>query len=63
MQELTDPEWIGAQESDIVLQTDATKCKVCLVGDVIPDTKEKVPGRFVVYTRDGTMLASHIINR
>ena len=61
--DLSDPEWIGAQESDLVLQTGATKCHVCLVGDVLPDTKEKVKDRFMVYTRDGTKLASHVIYR
>ena len=57
-------ELIGAEESNLVLKTNSTKCKVCMIGDVVPDEKEnKVPDRFMVYTRDGTKIASHLTYR
>ena len=53
-------EFDDAAHPDIILKTNAKKCKVCKVGDVIPDPKgTKDSGKFVIYTRNGTYAASH----
>ena len=55
------PEAIGAIESTLTLKTNALKCKVCLVGDVVPDLKNnKADNFFMVYTRGGTKKAKHL---
>ena len=48
-----------AVPSTIELKTSAKKCMVCKSGDVVPDDKTNKEGRFVIYTRNGTLLASH----
>lgn len=53
-----DLERLGASRSDIVLETDATKCKVCKIGDVKFVKNEKAE-TFMIYTRDGTLIGSH----
>ena len=55
-----DLEMLGADESEITLQTNAKKCKVCKTGDVVPRLDDKEEERFMVYTRDGTMTAKHV---
>ena len=58
------PELVGARNSSIVLKTDASKCKVCLTGDVVPDLKDtKTSESFMIYTRDGTLTAQHVAYR
>ena len=52
-------EHYGSEQSDIILRTDATKCKVCKTGDVTPSTDKKKEGTFMIYTRDGTSTAKH----
>ena len=52
-------EHYGSEQSDIILTTDATKCKVCKTGDVTPSPDKKKEGSFMIYTRDGTRTANH----
>jgi hypothetical protein len=54
-----DLEILGADSSDIVLETDATKCKVCKIGDVKLVKNEKEAEKFMIYTRDGTLIGCH----
>ena len=50
----------NAEKSSIVLKTSATKCRVCKIGDVLPDPKNtKGEGKFIIYTRNGTFSGSH----
>ena len=56
-------EILGATNSDLVLQTDAVKCKVCGLGDVKPVKSEKESASFMIYTRDGTLIGTHIESR
>ena len=49
----------GSEQSDIILTTDATNCKVCKTGDVTPSPDKKKEGSFMIYTRDGTRTANH----
>ena len=56
-------EILGATNSDLVLQTDAVKCKVCGLGDVKPVKSEKESDSFMIYTRDGTLIGTHIESR
>ena len=52
-------EILGAEISDIVLETNATICKVCGTGSVIAVKSNKEDDKFMIYTRDGTLLARH----
>lgn len=52
-------EALGGESHGIVLETDVSKCKVCGVGDVVAVKNEKLPDKFMIYTRDGTVIASH----
>ena len=49
---------LGAHSSDIVLETYATRCKVCKVGDV-KLVKNEEKDKFMFYTRDGSLLGVH----
>ena len=49
----------GAEKCDIILETNAQKCKVCQIGDVVR-CSDKKENTFVIYTRDGTVNARHI---
>ena len=53
-------EILGAESSGIILETDAVKCKVCKLGNVIPVKNDKAADKFMIYTRDGTHTATHI---
>ena len=54
----------GAKHSDIVLKTKHKKCKICKIGDVVPEIKKnKDIGKFYIYTRNGTLIASHLTYR
>ena len=53
-------ECYGSDNSDIVLKTNATKCKVCCTGDVVPCTDNKEVDVFMIYTRDGTRTGKHL---
>ena len=47
-------------QTNIVLKTNVKKCKVCKTGDVIPtDKSSKEQGTFFIYTRNGTLKATH----
>ena len=52
-------ECYGSENSDIVLKTNTTKCKVCCTGDVVPCTDNK-GDIFMIYTRDGTRAGKHL---
>ena len=53
-------EAIGAKSSNIVLKSQQVKCKVCKTGNVVPEVKiSKDKASFFIYTRNGTLLASH----
>ena len=56
-------EILGAETSGIILETDAVKCKVCKLGNVIPVKNDKAADKFMIYTRDGTQTATHIESR
>ena len=57
-------EFNEALASDITLKTDATKCKVCKVGDVVLESKKnKDDGNFLIYTRNGTLQSTHLTYR
>ena len=44
----------------VVLKTNAEKCKVCKIGDVkIEKNSRKQDENFIIYTRNGTLVASH----
>ena len=49
----------GGAYHGVVLETEFSKCKVCGVGDVVAVKNEKLPDKFLIYTRDGTVIASH----
>ena len=61
--EEVDMEALGAEPSGIVLETDVVKCKVCGVGKVTPVKNDKASDKFMLYTRDGTLVATHIESR
>ena len=52
-------EILGAEISDIILETNATICKVCGTGSVVSVNSNKEDDKFMIYTRDGTLLARH----
>ena len=52
----------GAANLDIILETNAKKCKVCKTGDVVR-CSAKSEDTFMIYTRDGTVKAKHIESR
>jgi hypothetical protein len=54
-----DLEALGGECNDIVLETEFIKCKVCGTSDVVPVKNNKLPDKFMIYTRDGTVIASH----
>lgn len=54
-----DLEALGAESSGIVLETDVFKCKVCGVGKVAPVKNDRASDKFMIYTRDGTVIAAH----
>ena len=58
--EEVDTEALGAEPSGIVLKTDEVKCKVCGVGTVTPVKNDKASDKFMLYTQDGTLVATHI---
>ena len=51
-------EALGGESHGIVLETNVSKCKVCGVGDVLDVKNEKLPDKFMIYTRDGTVIVS-----
>ena len=54
-------ELIGTEEVNKILKSDATKCKVCSTGEVVPVNRPELEDEcFIVYTRDGTMTATHM---
>ena len=50
---------LDSEEVDIVLKTDADKCKVCKIGDVVPCYSSKENQTMIIYTREGTKIATH----
>ena len=58
-----DTEFAESQRSPPVLKTDATKCKVCEIGDLFPVKDVKSTDSFMIYTRDGTISANHVVYR
>ena len=53
-------EKFGSNKSEIVLRTNAKKCKVCKTGDVVSCSGNKEEDTFMIYTRDGTLAAKHL---
>ena len=50
---------LDSEEVDLVLKTDADKCKVCKIGDVVPCYSSKENQTMIIYTREGTKIATH----
>ena len=51
---------LDSEEVDLVLKTDADKCKVCKIGDVVPCYSSKENQTMIIYTREGTKIATQI---
>ena len=47
----------------IFLKTNTSKCKVCNVGSVAPVKNDKDRDKMIIYTRDGTLYATHVESR
>ena len=48
-----------SEEVDLVLKTDADKCKVFKIGDVVPCYSSKENQMMIIYTWKGTKIATH----
>ena len=55
-----DLECFGSETSDLILKTTASKCLVCHTGDVVQSPDIKEDDIFMIYTRDGTLVAKHL---